>query len=154
LLLLWLRTPPHFDFPLGVLVKSAGKLDANYVGKHTLFEGPFGFFFRWLGGIPVDRRSSHNFVGATVDAFNREPHMHLVLAPEGTRKKVDKFKTGFYHIARLAGVPICLCKFDFAKKRCSSTRFFYPTDNEQADLDYIWNYFKDVQGKNPEKGIF
>ncbi|MEO0006807.1 MAG: hypothetical protein RJA20_1003 [Bacteroidota bacterium] len=149
---------PHtstLDFPLGVLVKSAGKLKANYVGKHTLFEGPFGFFFRWLGGIPVDRRSSHNFVGATVDAFNREPHFHLVLAPEGTRKKVDKFKTGFYHIARLAGVPICLCKFDFARKEVFfDPVLFYPTDNEQADLDYIWNYFRGVQGKNPEKGIF
>lgn len=81
--------------------------------------------------------------------------MHLVLAPEGTRKKVDKFKTGFYHIARLAGVPICLCKFDFAKKEVFfDPVLFYPTDNEQADLDYIWNYFRDVQGKNPQKGIF
>lgn len=148
---------PHtstWDFPLGILVRSAGPYKANYVGKHTLFQGPFGFFFRWSGGIPVDRSKNNNFVTATVEAFNREPHMHLVIAPEGTRKKVEKFKTGFYHIARLAGVPICLCKFDFAKKEVFfDPQLFHVTNDEQADIAHIWNYFKGVQGGNPEKGI-
>lgn len=149
---------PHtstWDFPLGVLVRSAGRYDANFVGKHTLFQGYFGFFFRWLGGIPVDRSANHNFVAATVAAFQREKHLHLVIAPEGTRKKVEKFKTGFYHIARLAGVPICLCKFDFAHKEVFfDPTFYHPTDNEQADMEYLWNYFKSVRPKNPERGIF
>ena len=148
---------PHtssWDFPLGVLVNSAERCRANYVGKHTLFAGPFGFFFRWLGGIPVDRSKNHNFVAATVEAFNREKRIHLVIAPEGTRKKVDKFKTGFYHIARLAQVPICLCKFDFEQKVVFfDPQFFYPTENEAADMEQLWNYFKDVKGKNPEKGV-
>lgn len=148
---------PHtsnWDFPVGVLVKSAGKYKANYVGKHTIFRWPFGYLFRWLGGIPVDRSQSHNFVAATVDAFNREPHLHLVMAPEGTRKKVQKFKTGFYHIARLAGVPICLCIFDWGKKEVHfDPQLFYPTDNEEADIAYIWNYFKDIPGANPDQGI-
>lgn len=148
---------PHtstWDFLIGVLTNSAGKCKANYMGKHTLFKPPFGFIFRWLGGIPVDRSKNHNLVAATVEAFKREPRIHLVIAPEGTRKKVDKLKTGFYHIARLAGVPICLCKFDFAKKEVFfDPELFYPTDNEAADMAFFWNYFKGVPGGVPENGI-
>jgi 1-acyl-sn-glycerol-3-phosphate acyltransferase len=148
---------PHtstWDFPLGVLVNSATRCRANYVGKHTLFQGPFGFFFRWVGGIPVDRSANHNFVSATAEAFKREKRFHLVIAPEGTRKKVDKFKTGFYHIARLAEVPISLCTFDFSKKIVFfDPVLFYPTNDEKADLQYLWNYFKGVRGGVPERGI-
>jgi len=148
---------PHtstWDFLIGVLTNSAGRFKANYMGKHSLFKPPFGFIFRWLGGIPVDRSKNHNLVSATVEAFKKEPRIHLVIAPEGTRKKVEKFKTGFYHIARLAGVPICLCKFDFEKKEVFfDPVLFYPTDNEAADMDYIWNYFKGVKGGNPDKGV-
>ncbi len=149
---------PHtstWDFPLGVLTNSAYELRANYLGKHTLFRPPFGFLFRWWGGIPVDRSKNHNFVAATVEAFRQNERLHLVLAPEGTRAKVTKFKTGFYHIARLAGVPICLCKFDFERRETFfDPNLFYPTDDEERDLAYIWNYFKGVKGANPEKGIF
>ena len=148
---------PHtstWDFPIGVLTNSAGKFRANYMGKHTLFTPPFGFIFRWLGGIPVDRSSKHNLVAATVEAFKREPRIHLVIAPEGTRKKVEKFKSGFYHIARLAGAPICLCKFDFDKKEVFfDPVLFWPTENEEADMVYIWNYFKGVRGAKPELGV-
>ncbi|HLP94271.1 MAG TPA: 1-acyl-sn-glycerol-3-phosphate acyltransferase [Saprospiraceae bacterium] len=148
---------PHtsaWDFPLGVLVNSAGRFRANYMGKHTLFKPPFGWFFRWLGGIPVDRSTNHNLVSATVEAFKREPRIHLVIAPEGTRKKVDKFKSGFYHIARLAGVPICLCKFDFeAREVFFDPELFYPTENEAKDLAFIWQYFSGVPGKIKELGI-
>ena len=148
---------PHtsnWDFPVGVLVNSAERCQANYVGKHTIFRWPFGIFFRWLGGIPVDRSKSQNFVTATVEAFQREPRLHLVMAPEGTRKKVDKFKTGFYHIARLAGVPICLCTFNWGTREVHfDPQLFYPTNNEEADIAYIWNYFKDIPGANPEQGV-
>lgn len=148
---------PHtsnWDFPLGVLVNSACRCRANYVGKHTIFRWPFGVFFRWLGGIPVDRSKNNNFVTATVEAFEREPRLHLVMAPEGTRKKVDKFKTGFYHIARLAKVPICLCTFNWATKEVHfDPQLFHPTENEEADITYIWNYYKGIPGANPDQGI-
>ncbi len=148
---------PHtsnWDFPVGVLVNSAGKYKANYVGKHTIFRWPFGYLFRWLGGIPVDRSKSHNFVAATVEAFKRERRLHLVMAPEGTRKKVKNFKTGFYHIARLAGVPICLCTFNWGIKEVHfDPQLFYPGDNEEADITYIWNYFKGIPGAYPDQGI-
>jgi len=153
-----LACAPHtsnWDFPLGVLLNSGYRLYANYVGKHTIFRWPFGIFFRWLGGIPVDRSKKGNFVAATVEAFQREPRMHLAMSPEGTRKKVDRFKTGFYHISRQAGVPICLVKFDFEHKEAFfDPQLFYPTGDEEKDLAYIWNYFKGVKGANPEQGIF
>jgi 1-acyl-sn-glycerol-3-phosphate acyltransferase len=102
----------------------------------------------------VDRSANHNFVSATAEAFKREKRFHLVIAPEGTRKKVDKFKTGFYHIARLAEVPISLCTFDFSKKIVFfDPVLFYPTNDEKADLQYLWNYFKGVRGGVPERGI-
>jgi hypothetical protein len=81
--------------------------------------------------------------------------MHLVISPEGTRAKVPKFKTGFYHIARLAGVPIVLCTFRFPEKEVFfDPELFYPTGNEKKDLEHIWNYYKGIPGKNPEKSIF
>lgn len=148
---------PHtsnWDFPVGVLVNSAGAFHANYVGKHTIFRWPFGAFFRWLGGIPVDRSKNHNFVAATVEAFHREKRLHLVISPEGTRTKVTKFKTGFYHIARLAEVPIYLCTFNWEKMEVFfDPQPFLPTGNETEDLEFIWNYFKGVKGRNPEQGV-
>jgi 1-acyl-sn-glycerol-3-phosphate acyltransferase len=148
---------PHtsnWDFPLGVLTNSAGRLKANYVGKHTLFRWPFGVIFRWWGGIPVDRSKKGNFVQATVDAFAREKRMHLVISPEGTRSKVQRFKTGFYHIARGANVPICLCTFNWTTREVFfDPQLFHLTGDEEADIAHIWNYFSGVQGKNPELGI-
>ncbi len=153
-----LAVAPHtsnWDFPVGVLVNSAMRIHANYVGKHTLFKWPMGAFFRWLGGIPVDRtKKGGNFVSSTAEAFQRNARMHLVISPEGTRKKVPKFKTGFYHIARLAGVPIALCVFNWPKKEVYfDPVLFYPTGDEEKDIAYIWNYFKDIPGKNPEQGV-
>jgi 1-acyl-sn-glycerol-3-phosphate acyltransferase len=154
-----LAVAPHtsnWDFPLGVLVNSAVPARGNYLAKHTLFVWPFGAFFRWLGGIPVDRtKKGSNFVSNTVDAFRNNERLHLVISPEGTRTKVDKFKTGFYHIARLAGVPIQLCTFKWREKEVYfDPELFYPTGDEAKDIAYIWNYFKDIPGKNPEQGIF
>lgn len=152
-----LAVGPHtsnWDFPVGVLVNSAGKMRANYVGKHTLFRWPFGAFFRWLGGIPVDRTQKGNFVAATVEAFHQNERMHLVISPEGTRKKVAKFRTGFYHIARQAGVPIALCIFHWPQKEVFfDPVLFYPTDDEERDLAFVWDYFKGVPGKNPAQGV-
>lgn len=149
---------PHtsnWDFPVGVLVNSAERLHANYLGKHTLFRWPFGALFRWLGGIPVDRsKPGNNFVSATVEAFQREKKLHLVIAPEGTRKRVGRFKTGFYHIARLAEVPICLCTFNWATREVRfDPELFYPGADEEKDLAWLWNYFKDIPGANPEQGV-
>ncbi len=101
---------PHtswVDFPVAILAKFATGIKANYIGKASLFNGPFGFFFRWLGGAPVDRSSNNNAVDAIVAIFNSRERFILGLSPEGTRKKVTSFKTGFYYIAKGAKVPGC-----------------------------------------------
>lgn len=147
---------PHtsnWDFPLGLLVRSARRAKVVFIAKHTLFKFPHGFLFRWLGGYPVDRRKSHNFVDSVVKIFNSKEEFAIVMAPEGTRKKVENLKTGFYHIAKNAGIPIVLCKFDWGVKEVVFDEPFFPTDNEKKDFERIYAYFKGVQGKNPEFGI-
>jgi 1-acyl-sn-glycerol-3-phosphate acyltransferase len=148
---------PHtsnWDFPVGVLVRSANRINAHFVAKHTIFWGPLGPLMRWLRGIPVDRRKKGNFVQAVADLYAAHDYLHICIAPEGTRTKVDRFKTGFYHIARTAGVPIILCKFDWEHREVFfDPELFWPTKDEAADLDFLWNYYKGVKGCNPEQGI-
>ena len=110
---------PHtswWDFPLGLLIRSASKLNINYLGKHTLFKPPFGFIFKWTGGFPINRSASHNMVKQIVRYYQEEESFAIVIAPEGTRKKVKKLKSGFYYIAKLAKVPIVMIIFDWENK--------------------------------------
>ncbi len=144
---------PHtsgWDFPLGLLVRSALKADIKYIGKASLFRPPFGWLFRALGGYPVDRSKRHNYVDAVVDIFNREEKFALTIAPEGTRQKVNKLKTGFYYIALGAKVPIVMVKFDWGNKIVGIREPFYPTGNFDADMEAIKAYFKGAKGKVPE----
>ena len=148
---------PHtsnWDFPVGVLTKSTLGRDIKWAGKSTLFRWPFGGLFRWLGGIPVERSRRTNFVEALVLEFARRDQLWLTIAPEGTRKKVDKLKTGFYHIARLANVPIVFCVFDWTKREVFFDKnLFRPTGDEAKDLEFVWNYFKGIPGHTPENGV-
>jgi 1-acyl-sn-glycerol-3-phosphate acyltransferase len=148
---------PHtsnWDFPIGILVRSALKIDAYFVGKHTLFWGPLGPIMRWLRGIPVDRGKKSNFVLATADIFNHKESLHIVMAPEGTRAKVEKFRSGFYHIAKAAQVPVLLCTFDWEHKIIHfDPELFTPTADEAADMAFLWNYYKGIKGYHPEKGV-
>ncbi len=148
---------PHtsaWDFPLGLLTRASIGADIKYIGKKSLFKPPFGWLMYRLGGHPVDRSKTRNFVQSVVDIFNQYDEFAIALAPEGTRGKVDKFKTGFYYIAKGAGVPIQLVSFDYGRKVVKyDPEVFYPTDDSEADLEYIWNYYKGVKGKNPERSI-
>jgi 1-acyl-sn-glycerol-3-phosphate acyltransferase len=140
---------PHtsnWDFPLGLLVRAAIDTDIHFVGKDSLFKGPLGPIMRSLGGHPVDRSKRNNFVSSVVDLFNEVDELRLCLAPEGTRKRVDKLKTGFYWIARGAEVPLILCRFDWAKRLVSFSPPFYPTADAEADLAYINDYFAGIRG--------
>jgi 1-acyl-sn-glycerol-3-phosphate acyltransferase len=145
---------PHtsnWDFPLGLLVRKA--LDAEhlkFVGKDSLFKPPFGALFRWLGGYPVDRSKRTNFVDSIVDLFGQTDRLGVVLSPEGTRKKVDKLKTGFYYIALGASIPIIMVRFDWAHKLVSWSEPFQPTGDFEADLRVIEEHYRGVQGKVPE----
>lgn len=145
---------PHtswIDFPLGVLARFAYGLKANYIGKHTLFKPPYGFIFRALGGAPVERGKSANKVDAIIDIFNNNKKFILALSPEGTRKKLNKWKTGFYYVAKGADVPIVMTGFDFAKKSIYVSKPYYLTNNIKVDFKNFHNFFKDMKGRHPEK---
>ncbi|WP_224483192.1 lysophospholipid acyltransferase family protein [Robertkochia aurantiaca] len=141
---------PHtswHDFYIGLLLRNIAGIDINYVGKKELFKPPMGWYFRMTGGVPVDRAKRSNMVDAVVDIFNEKDEFRLTLAPEGTRKKVDTWKTGFYHIAKGAGVPIVMVAFDFGKRTIKISEPFHPTDDQEADFQYMYSFFKGVKGK-------
>lgn len=144
---------PHthwLDFPLGLAIKFAEALPANYIGKASLFKPPFGFFFRWLGGTPIDRSKSNNKVDAIVNVFNSHDNFILALSPEGTRKKVDSWKTGFYYIAKGANVPIVMFTFNFKDKEIKISEPYYLTDNMEKDFNFFYKFYDGVVGKIPE----
>ncbi|MDV7188270.1 1-acyl-sn-glycerol-3-phosphate acyltransferase [Lutibacter sp. TH_r2] len=144
---------PHthwLDFLLGLAIKFTQKVPANFIGKASLFKPPFGFIFKALGGTPIDRSKSANRVDAIIDVFNKKEQFILALSPEGTRKRVDKWKTGFYHIAKGANVPIVMMTFDFGNKQVKISEPYYLTDNMEVDMKFIHNFYKGVKGKVPE----
>ena len=144
---------PHtsnWDFVIGVLAKYAIGLRVSFLGKDTLFRPPLGWLMRWLGGQPVDRSSPHGVVEQTVDAMLAAPGFVLALAPEATRKRVTRWRTGFYQIAMGAGVPIVLAYFDFGRKRVGLGPMLWPSGDLGADLKRIGEFYAGVQGKRPE----
>lgn len=141
---------PHtsnWDFVVALAAAFHLRLGFSWVGKHVLFRPPFGGFFRWLGGVPVDRRSSHGFVQQMVDVFAQRSQFLLAIAPEGTRKRVDRWKTGFYHIAQGAGVPILLVSFDTARRTIQVGPALPATGDLTADLDRILVLYAERLGR-------
>lgn len=149
-----LMVMPHtcnFDFFIGLFTRGIVNLEMNFVGKKELFQFPFGWYFRSIGGAALDRSGGKNNVDATVDVFNSRAVFRLAIAPEGTRKKVIELRTGFYYIALKANVPIIPVAFDYEKKE---VRFGNPitlTGNYEDDMKLILPHFKDVKGKYPER---
>lgn len=138
------------DFPIAILARNTSGEKINFIGKNSLFKGPFGFIFRSLGGTPVDRTSSNNLVDAIVQIFNTKEQFRLGISPEGTRKKVDKWKTGFYYIAKGAKVPIVMATLDFENKQIKISETYDTTDSKEKDFEYFHSFFKGVKGKKPE----
>jgi 1-acyl-sn-glycerol-3-phosphate acyltransferase len=148
---------PHtsgWDFIIGVLFRKALRLEkAKYLGKKELFEPPFGFLFRWLGGYPVDRSSSNNLVDDVVKVFNQHEEFGIALSPEGTRSRVDRLRTGFYNISRKANVPIVMVGLDFKNRRAIFSEPFYTSNSMDQDFEKILTFFRPIKGKHPEKGL-
>jgi len=138
------------DFPIGILARNTSGVRINFIGKDSLFKGPFGFIFKSLGGTPVDRTKNNNLVDAIVDVFKEKNEFILALSPEGTRKKVEKWKTGFYYIAKGANVPVVMATLDFGKKEVKISEPYYTTDDKEKDFEYFTSFYKDVLGKKPE----
>ena len=145
---------PHtsnWDFLLFLATIFHLKVDARYMGKAELFRGPFGWFFYWCGGIPVDRKKSQGLVEQMVEACNNSDKFILTIAPEGTRHKVKEWKRGFYHIAKGAGIPIIMAKVDGKKKAMCVGEVFHLTEDIEADMLAIQDAFKGMVGINPRK---
>jgi len=145
---------PHtsnWDFPLGILSAKAINLKVHWMGKHSMFRWPFGWFFRAIGGTPIHRDGGKNYMQQMADLFNRSEHLVLALAPEGTRSKTDHWKTGFHSIARAANVPILMAYLDYGIKQVGIGGMFYPGDDIEEDFKRIREFYQDRRGKNPEK---
>lgn len=121
-----------------------------FMVKDAMFRWPIGWFFRWLGGIPVDRSKSTGMVAQTIDIFNQNERLVICIPPEGTRKKVRKWKTGFYYIALGAGIPISLGFMDFKRKRGGFGPLLIPTGDIEADMKVMHDFYATVSGKYPE----
>jgi len=150
-------TVPHthwLDFYLGILIRGSIGFKSNYLAKKELFVFPLNIFLKWTGGVPVDRKSNNKLVDQIVNIFNSKKEFRLSLAPEGTRKKVDKLKSGFYYIAKESKVPVFLMTIDFENKKSLISKPFYPTANKKADFDYIEKYFDGVIGKVKEYSFY
>ena len=141
---------PHttnWDFVIGVMVLWALDIKISFLGKHTLFGGVFGRWMRSIGGIPVDRNSTHGVVSDVVEAFARTNRMVLALAPEGTRQLDRGFKKGFLHIAHDANVPILLAYFDFSHKVIGFGPLFTTSGDVERDLASVLNFYRPIRGK-------
>lgn len=123
----------------------------RWMGKKSLTQGPFGWLLRWLGCVPIDRSASNDVVNAMAQAFASAPHMVLAIPPEGTRSAVREWKSGFYHIAVAAGVPIVLSVLDYSKKQVQLAAVVYPSGNYEADLPLIQAHYADAVGKHAAK---
>lgn len=145
---------PHtswLDFPIGVIGRFVLGIKGRFIGKHTLFKPPFGFIFRSLGGTPVNRSKSANRVQAIIDIFDENEDFILALSPEGTRKKKNKWKTGFYYVAKGANIPIIMVGLDYKNKKIIVSKPYALTENIKNDFIHFYQFFKNIQGKYPEK---
>ena len=146
---------PHtswHDFYIGLFSRGIIDLEMHWVGKKELFRFPFGSYFRWMGGAPLDRSGGLNKVDSIAEIFKKREIFRMAIAPEGTRKKVSQLKTGFYYIALKANVPIIPVAFDYSKKEVKVASAFYPTGDIENDFEILLSHFKGVMGKIPENG--
>jgi len=144
---------PHtsnWDVPLGLYVKFWIKMKIKFYVKSELFTPPLGWLLKWSGALPIVRSRSTNFVRQVVNDFKTKKSHRIIITPEGTRKKVRKFKTGFYHIANVAQVPILPVIFDYTRKEVIFKNLFYPTRNSEKDIAEIEMIYDGIVGKVPE----
>lgn len=145
---------PHtsnWDFPITLMVCFVLRLRVYWMAKASLFAWPIGWLSRWLGGIPIDRSASNNTVHNTIAAFAARERLAVIVAPEGTRGKVTHWKTGFYHMAHGADVPIALAYLDFKRKVGGIGAMFRTTGDIGADMAEIQRFYSGITGKNSDQ---
>lgn len=127
------------------------RIKLRWMGKKSLTQGPFGWLIKALGCVPIDRSASHDVVSAMREQFALNERMVLAIPPEGTRARVDEWKSGFYHIATGAGVPIVLSVLDYGRKTMSIAAVIHPSGDYEADLKIIRGFYADAVGKHRAK---
>jgi len=118
--------------------------------KHTMFRFPLKWFFRMLGAVPIDRRARHNVVAASIEEYAKRDKFWLIISPPGTRTRTDKWKSGFYHLARGANVPMCCAFLDYKNRVGGLGPTFFATDVKK-DMERLRDFYQGVDGKYPEK---
>jgi len=145
---------PHtsnWDFLFFLAFKWRYGLKVRFMGKHTLFRAPLGWFMRAVGGIPINRTSSHNVVEQMEQAFNSHKEFLLAVAPSATRSKRDYWKSGFYHIAVQSKVPVHMGWLDYPSKTASFGEPIELTGDPKVDMEKIRAYYSTIRGLRPEK---
>jgi 1-acyl-sn-glycerol-3-phosphate acyltransferase len=145
---------PHtssWDLPLTLLLMLGTGLGLRWVGKDSLFRGPAGWLLRALGGIPLERNGRASFVDQMVAAFRANESLRLAISPEGTRSNARQWKTGFYHIALGAGVPIVLGYADYRNRVVGLGPLLHPTGDIDADFESIRSFYAGIVGRHPER---
>lgn len=141
----------NWDFIYALCGTFIFRLKASWMGKDALFKWPLGPVMRLLGGIAIDRDSPHGVVEQTANWLKKADRLVILIATEGTRKKVDYWKSGFYWIALKAQVPIVCSYLDYSTKRACIGLSFIPTGNIKKDMDRIREFYSGVQGRNPDQ---
>ena len=143
---------PHtsnWDFIYTLALAFIFRINPRIMMKDAWFRWPLGPLFRWLGALPIDRTHANNVVAQSVEAFRNAAHMVLVVPPSGTRRKVQYWKSGFYHIARGAGVPVALGFLDYGRKTGGFGPLFHPTGDIECDMASIREFYRPISGKYP-----
>lgn len=144
---------PHtsnWDFLLMLAFAAAFDIKVTWMAKHSLFFPPVGWIMRAMGGMPIIRHEKRNVVASMVDVFNTIPHLVLVVPTEGTRERTDYWKSGFYHIARQADVPIVPSFLDFKCKRGGFGPALETSGDVRADMQYFRDFYAGMEGKFPQ----
>ena len=144
---------PHtsnWDFLLALAFIFGLNLNVFWIGKHTLFKNGFSKIMRKLGGIPVDRASPELLMNEVSHIAKKQQGVIIAISPEGTRKKVERLKSGFLRIAKTTNSQILLAGIDFESKLIHLGKLFQPSGNTESDLLNVHNYFRQFQGKRPE----
>jgi 1-acyl-sn-glycerol-3-phosphate acyltransferase len=145
---------PHtsnWDYPIAMAILYSCGMRIRFLAKKSLFNFPLGILMRATGGIPVDRSKHTNMVDAMINSLRKNDELILLIPAEGTRSYVKEWKSGFYHTAIGAGVPIVLGYLDYGKKVAGFGDLFYPTGDYQKDLLSIQNFYRQFAAKYPEK---
>ena len=145
---------PHtsnWDFLVGMSSILALNLNVKWLGKKSLFMPGISWFFRWLGGIPVDRKNPNTLIEHIVKIVDRENGLMIGVAPEGSRKKVDRWKSGFLRIASQTKSKIMFIGIDATSKTLKIGQLFEPSGDTEKDIIFVMDYYKQFKGINPNQ---